>query len=91
MAGLGGDRAGGAADPQSNLPSASTRESYLTESGRIAMRHHLFWIVYLVIGVIVAVDRNYFDQLGSVDRIFSLIFEVLLWPLVLLGVDIRVG
>jgi hypothetical protein len=55
------------------------------------MRHHLLWIVYLVIGVIVAVDRNYFDNLGGIDRIFSTIFEVLLWPLVLLGVDIRVG
>jgi hypothetical protein len=52
---------------------------------------HLFWIAYLAIGVIVAVDRNYFDHLGSVDRIVSTIFEVLLWPLVLLGVDIRVG
>jgi hypothetical protein len=52
---------------------------------------HLFWIIYLIIGVIVAVDRNYFDHLGGIDRIFSAIFEVLLWPLVLLGVDIRVG
>jgi hypothetical protein len=54
-------------------------------------RINLFWIIYLVIGVIVAIDRNYFEHLGSVDRIFSMIFEVLLWPLVLLGVDIAVG
>lgn len=53
--------------------------------------HNYFGIAYLIIGVIVAVDRNYFDNLGSIDRIFSAIFEVLLWPLVLLGVDIRVG
>jgi hypothetical protein len=54
-------------------------------------RNNLIWIVYLVIGVIVAADRNYFDHLGSVDRIASAIFEVLLWPLVLLGVDVVVG
>jgi hypothetical protein len=52
---------------------------------------HLLWIAYLVVGVVVAADRNYFDHLGGIDRIFSMIFEVLLWPLVLLGVDIRVG
>jgi hypothetical protein len=54
-------------------------------------RHHLLWIIYLVIGVIVAADHKYFDHLGSIDRIFSTIFEILLWPLVLLGIDIRVG
>ncbi len=52
---------------------------------------NLIWIAYLVIGVIVAADRNYFDHLGSVDRIASAVFEVLLWPLVLLGVDVNVG
>jgi hypothetical protein len=50
----------------------------------------LLWIAYLVVGVIVANDRNYFDHLGGVDSIASAVFEVLLWPLVLLGVDVTV-
>jgi hypothetical protein len=58
---------------------------------RYGYRSNLIWIVYLAIGVYVAADRNYLDHLGSVDRIASAIFEVLLWPLVLLGVDITVG
>jgi hypothetical protein len=51
---------------------------------------NLIWIAYLVGGVIVAADRNYFEHLGGVDAIASAVFEVLLWPLVLLGVDVTV-
>ena len=47
-----------------------------------------FWIAYLVVGLIVAADRNYFDHLDNVDNVASAIFAVLLWPLLLLGVDI---
>jgi hypothetical protein len=49
---------------------------------------NLFWIAYLVIGVIVAADRNYLEHLGNIDNIASAVFAVLLWPLLLLGVDI---
>jgi predicted branched-subunit amino acid permease len=50
----------------------------------------LIWVLYLVIGVIVAAKHHYFDHLGSLDAIVSMIFEVLLWPLVILGIDISV-
>ena len=49
---------------------------------------NIIWIAYLVIGILVAADRNYFDHLGGVDGIFSALFAILLWPLLLLGVDI---
>jgi len=49
---------------------------------------NIIWIAYLVIGILVAADRNYFDHLGGIDGIFSALFAVLLWPLLLLGVDI---
>ena len=49
---------------------------------------NLIWLAYLVIGVVVAADRNYLEHLGNVDDVASAIFAVLLWPLLLLGVDI---
>jgi hypothetical protein len=49
---------------------------------------NLFWIAYLVVGIVVAADRSYFEHLGNVDNVASAIFAVLLWPLLLLGVDI---
>jgi len=46
--------------------------------------------LYLVIGLIVAFVQDYFDSLGTVSRILTAIAAVLLWPLVLLGFDIRI-
>ncbi|WP_158880465.1 hypothetical protein [Amycolatopsis anabasis] len=45
-------------------------------------------LAYLVAGVIVAISRDYFAGLGSADGVFSALGEILVWPLVLLGVDI---
>jgi hypothetical protein len=47
-------------------------------------------LVYLVIGVLVAVAQDYFDNLETVKRIISALLAVLLWPLVLLGVDLHI-
>lgn len=47
--------------------------------------------IYLVIGVLVAVAQNYFDHLSTLGRLLSAVLAVALWPLLLLGIDIRVG
>jgi hypothetical protein len=47
-------------------------------------------IVYVVIGLIVAVSKDYFENLDRLKPIISAILAVLLWPLVLLGVDVHV-
>ena len=48
-------------------------------------------LVYLVIGVVVAATNDYMQHLGSIKRILSLLLAILLWPLVLLGVDLHIG
>jgi hypothetical protein len=48
-------------------------------------------VVYVVIGVLVAAANDYFDRLNKLRPILSAILAVLLWPLVLFGVDIRIG
>ena len=47
--------------------------------------------IYLVIGILVALSANYFDHLSTFGRLFSALLAVLIWPLVLLGVDIRIS
>jgi hypothetical protein len=42
---------------------------------------------YLVIGVIVAATKDYLGDVGSLGDIVNLLLAILLWPLVLLGVD----
>jgi hypothetical protein len=48
-------------------------------------------LVWLVIGLIVAFIYDYFDSLGTISRILTAIAAVLLWPLLLLGFDIRIS
>jgi Mn2+/Fe2+ NRAMP family transporter len=54
-------------------------------------RPSLLTIIYLVIGVVVAANRNYFGDIDDLQGILSAVLAVLLWPLILLGVDIDLG
>jgi hypothetical protein len=54
------------------------------------IRSQLLWLIYLVIGVFVAVSENYADFHFPWKPVISLILAVLLWPLTLLGVDLHV-
>ncbi len=47
-------------------------------------------LVYLVIGGVVAYSEDYFDNVETTKRLISAILAVLLWPLVLLGFDVKV-
>jgi hypothetical protein len=50
----------------------------------------LLTIAYVVIGAFVAAANHYYDHLGSIERVASAVIAILLWPLILLGVDIRI-
>lgn len=47
-------------------------------------------IIYLVIGVIVAANKGYVGDVGSLGEIINLLLAVLLWPLLFLGVDFNI-
>ena len=47
-------------------------------------------LVYLVIGVVVAATHHYFNHLGSVKPIISAVLVVVLWPLILFGVNLHI-
>lgn len=48
-------------------------------------------LLWIVIGLIVAFVQDYLDSLGTIGRILTAILAVLLWPLILLGFDVRVS
>jgi hypothetical protein len=54
------------------------------------IRSWWLWVVYLVIGVIVAISENYFDFHIPWKPIISAILAILLWPLLLIGIDLHV-
>jgi hypothetical protein len=53
------------------------------------MRSNLLWIAYLVVGVVVAADEDYFQNLDALVEILEAGLAVILWPLLLFGVDIN--
>jgi hypothetical protein len=66
-------------------PSSNSRRSM-----RRPIRSHFLWLVYLAIGVIVAISKNYFDFYFPWRPIISAILAVLLWPLTLIGIDLHI-
>jgi hypothetical protein len=47
-------------------------------------------VIYLVIGIVVANSKNYFEHLGNVKPIVSAVLAVVLWPLLLVGVNLHI-
>ena len=47
-------------------------------------------VAYIVVGLLVANSHHYFAHLGGVKRALSAALAVLLWPLVLFGVDLHI-
>jgi Mn2+/Fe2+ NRAMP family transporter len=47
----------------------------------------VLFVIYIIVGVIVAAGHHYFEHLDAVKPIASVVLAVLLWPLVLLGVS----
>jgi hypothetical protein len=50
----------------------------------------LLLIAYLVIGVIVAASKDYLDNLDTAKRLLSALLALALWPLLLIGIDLRI-
>jgi hypothetical protein len=45
--------------------------------------------LYLIVGVVVAAVYDYFDSLGTLRRVGEALIAIIIWPLVLFGVDIN--
>jgi hypothetical protein len=50
----------------------------------------LLGIVYLVVGLIVAATHHYFSNLHTLKQVLSAVLAVVLWPLLLIGIDLHV-
>jgi hypothetical protein len=53
-------------------------------------RSSFLGILWLIVGIIVAATHEYFERLGTVRLLLSAVLAVLLWPLVLLGIDLHI-
>lgn len=58
--------------------------------GESMRRIPLLFVIYLVVGVVVAYAEDYFDNLDRTKQLLSAILAVALWPLILVGFDVKV-
>jgi hypothetical protein len=70
----------------------STQSFLGAESGRnyLVFRPSFLGLVYLVVGVAIAASYDYFERLNTIRRILSALLAIVLWPLVLLGIDLHI-
>ena len=59
------------------------RRRSLTTSGLISL-------VYLVVGALVASSHHYFTHAGTRKPLVSALLAVVLWPLLLLGINLHI-
>jgi hypothetical protein len=50
----------------------------------------LILIAYFIVGVIVASNHHYLSNLDSLRRVVSALLAIVLWPLVLFGVNLHI-
>lgn len=51
----------------------------------------LLFLVYLAIGAVVAASKDYLENLDTVKQLASAVLAILLWPLLFLGIDLRIS
>jgi len=54
------------------------------------MRSGLGTLIYLIIGVIIASSHHYFSHASALKPIISALLAILLWPLVLVGINLHI-
>jgi hypothetical protein len=58
-------------------------------------RPNWLFVIYIIVGVLVAAgvigDDNYFKEVSNIEEVLNAVLAVLLWPLVLLGINFNIG
>ena len=54
------------------------------------MRSRIATVVWLLVGVLVASVHHYFSHIGTLRLIISALLAIVLWPLLLVGVNLHV-
>lgn len=53
-------------------------------------RFSLGTVIWLIVGVILASSHHYFKHVNHIKPIVSAVLAILLWPLLLLGINLHV-
>ncbi|MGA9857829.1 MAG: hypothetical protein WBQ18_08190 [Solirubrobacteraceae bacterium] len=54
------------------------------------MKPKLGTIIWLIVGILLASGRHYLDHVDALKPVISAVLAILLWPLLLLGINLHV-
>jgi hypothetical protein len=54
------------------------------------LSRRLLGLIYVVIGILLAASKDYLEHLETAKRVLSALLAILLWPLLLLGIDLHI-
>jgi hypothetical protein len=54
------------------------------------LRSSLGGIIWLVVGVVIASSHHYLNHFDTIKVIASAVLAIVLWPLLLLGIDLHI-
>ena len=63
---------------------------YATVSSVPQTNLNLLWVIYLVAGGIVSATHHYWQHLHAIKPVVSAILATLLWPLLLVGINLHI-
>jgi hypothetical protein len=63
---------------------------YAPATSRTRPGFSLLLVVYLVVGGIVAATHHYWSQIHSLKAIGSALLATILWPLILIGINLHI-
>ena len=65
--------------------------AYLTHTRqRVWAGPSLLTTIYVIAGVVIAASHDYFVNVDTIKEIFSAVLAVVLWPLLLLGINLHI-
>jgi hypothetical protein len=56
----------------------------------VILPRKLLGLIYVAIGIFLAANKDYFENLDTVKRFVSALLAILLWPLLLFGINLHI-
>jgi hypothetical protein len=55
------------------------------------MRSGIVSLMYLVVGVLIASSHHYFEHASTLKPLLSALLAIVLWPLLLVGINLHIN
>jgi hypothetical protein len=56
----------------------------------VILPRKLLGLIYVAIGIFLAANKDYFQNLDTLKRVLSALLAILLWPLLLFGINLHI-